>query len=247
MQEKGCDPLPVKDKLIIALDVADLKAAEDLVTRLAPHVGMFKVGLELYTAVGPAAIQLIKERGGRVFADLKLHDIPNTVSRAARALVRHGVDMLNVHAAGGRKMLQATAEAVKEEAYKQGRKPPLLIAVTVLTSLDATSLKHEVGIERDLEEQVVHWAELAQECGLDGVVASPQELEAIRGTCGPDLVIVTPGIRQAGSQAHDQRRVLTPAEAVRKGATYLVVGRPVTSAPDPVAAVASILGEMGAT
>lgn len=239
--------MPVKDKLIIALDVADLKAAEDLVTRLAPHVGMFKVGLELYTAVGPAAIQLIKERGGRVFADLKLHDIPNTVSQAARALVRYGVDMLNVHAAGGRKMLQTTAEAVKEEAYKQGRKPPLLIAVTVLTSLDETSLKHEVGIERGLEEQVVHWAKLARECGLDGVVASPQELEAIRGACGPDLVIVTPGIRPAGSQAHDQRRVLTPAEAVRKGATYLVVGRPVTSAPDPVAAVASILGEMGAT
>ncbi|MGB9662460.1 MAG: orotidine-5'-phosphate decarboxylase [Moorellaceae bacterium] len=233
-----------KEKLIIALDVAGLEAAEDLVNKLAPYVGMFKVGLELYTAAGPAAIRLIKERGGRVFADLKLHDIPHTVSQAARVLVRQGVDMLNVHAAGGRKMLQATAQAVKEEAYKQGRKPPLLIAVTVLTSLEEVELRQEVGMNRPLEQQVVYWAQLARECGLDGVVSSARELEALRRACGPELVIVTPGIRPAGSQTHDQRRVLTPAEAVRKGATYLVVGRPVTGAPDPVAAVKGILEEM---
>ncbi|MGI9952306.1 orotidine-5'-phosphate decarboxylase [Moorellaceae bacterium AZ2] len=239
--------MPRQDKLIIALDVAELATAEKLVVGLAPYVGMFKVGLELYTAAGPAAIHMIKERGGRVFADLKLHDIPHTVSQAARALVRHGVDMLNVHAAGGRKMLRATVEAVKEEADKQGRKAPLLIAVTVLTSLDEASLQEEMGVRRSLEEQVVFWAGLAQECGLDGVVASALELEAIRSACGPDFVIVTPGIRPAGSRRDDQSRVLTPGEAVRRGASYLVVGRPVTSAPDPVAAVNSILGEMGAT
>ncbi|MBE3581017.1 MAG: orotidine-5'-phosphate decarboxylase [Thermoanaerobacteraceae bacterium] len=236
-----------RDKLIVALDVADLGAAEKLVAKLAPYVGMFKVGLELYTAAGPAAVHMIKERGGRVFADLKLHDIPNTVARAARALVRHGVDMLNVHAAGGSQMLRAAVEAVKDEADGQGRRAPLLIAVTVLTSLDEAGLREEVGVRRGLVEQVVFWARLARECGLDGVVASALELEAIRRACGPDWVIVTPGIRPQGSRSDDQSRVLTPGEAVRRGASYLVVGRPVTSAPDPVEAAVSILGEMGAT
>ncbi|HBT47293.1 MAG TPA: orotidine-5'-phosphate decarboxylase [Peptococcaceae bacterium] len=236
-----------RDKLIVALDVADLGAAEKLAAMLAPYVGMFKVGLELYTAAGPEAVRRIKERGGRVFADLKFHDIPNTVAGAVRALVRHGVDMLNVHAAGGRRMLQAAAEAVKEEAHRQGRPAPLLIAVTVLTSLDEAALREELGVGRSPEEQVVFWSLLAQECGLDGVVASPQELEALRRACGPDWVIVTPGIRPRGSRRDDQSRVLTPGEAVRRGATYLVVGRPVTSAPDPVEAAVSILGEMGAT
>ncbi|GFN24038.1 orotidine-5'-phosphate decarboxylase [Thermanaeromonas sp. C210] len=236
-----------RDKLIVALDVADLGAAEKLVAKLAPYVGMFKVGLELYTAAGPAAVHMIKERGGRVFADLKLHDIPNTVARAARALVRHGVDMLNVHAAGGSQMLRAAVEAVKDEADGQGRRAPLLIAVTVLTSLDEAGLREEVGVRRGLVEQVVFWARLARECGLDGVVASALELEAIRRACGPDWVIVTPGIRPQGSRSDDQSRVLTPGEAVRRGASYLVVGRPVISAPDPVEAAVSILGEMGAT
>lgn len=234
-----------KERLIIALDVPELAKAQEVVEALLPFVGMFKVGLELYSAAGPAALKIVKERGGRVFADLKLHDIPNTVAGAVRALVRHGVDMLNVHAAGGKEMLLRAREAAEEEAARQGQKSPLLIAVTVLTSLDTASLREEIGIERSLEEQVVHWALLAQSCGLNGVVASPRELEAIRKVCGPDFIVVTPGIRPAGMLSDDQRRVLTPAEAVRRGATYLVVGRPVLSSPDPVAAVASILGEMG--
>ncbi|MCG0276948.1 MAG: orotidine-5'-phosphate decarboxylase [Thermanaeromonas sp.] len=235
----------LKERLIIALDVPELAKAEELVNKLLPFVGMFKIGLELYSAVGPAAVKLVKELGGRVFADLKLHDIPNTVAGAVRSLVRHGVDMLNVHAGGGREMLLRAREAAEKEAALQGRKPPLLIAVTVLTSLDSTSLREDVGIERPLEEQVVHWALLAQKCGLDGVVASPQEVETIRRACGPDFIIVTPGVRPTGTLLDDQRRVLTPAEALRRGATYLVVGRPVLSAPDPVAVVANILGEMG--
>lgn len=235
-----------KERLIVALDVPELAKAQEVVEKLLPFVGMFKVGLELYSAAGPAALKIVKERGGRVFADLKFHDIPNTVAGAVRALVRHGVDMLNVHAAGGKEMLLRAREAAEEEAARQGRKPPLLIAVTVLTSLDTFSLKEEVGIERSLEDQVVHWALLTKRCGLDGVVASARELEAIRRACGPDFIVVTPGIRPAGGLLDDQRRVLTPAEAVRRGATYLVVGRPVISSPDPVAVVTSILGEMGA-
>ncbi|QGP92964.1 Orotidine 5'-phosphate decarboxylase [Neomoorella glycerini] len=236
--------MPSRDKIIVALDVPDLAAGEKLVDQLFPYIGMFKVGLEFYTAAGPAAICMVKERGGKVFADLKLHDIPNTVAGAARALVRLGVDMLNVHAAGGRSMMQAAAAAVREEAAAVGRPAPVLIAVTVLTSLDGEALRHEVGIERGVEEQVVRWARLARDSGLDGVVASPREIRAIREACGPEFVIVTPGVRPAGSDRGDQRRVMTPAEALQQGASYLVIGRPITAAPDPVAAARAIEREM---
>lgn len=236
--------MQAKEKIIVALDVPNLSAGEELVRRLLPHVGMFKVGLELYTAAGPAAIHMIKEHGGKVFADLKLHDIPNTVAGAARALVRLGVDMLNVHAAGGRKMLCTAAAAVREEATALGRPAPLLIAVTVLTSLDGDALRNEVGIEREVEDQVVRWARLTQEAGLDGVVASPREIQAIRRACGPDFLIVTPGVRPAGADPGDQSRIMTPREALRQGASYLVIGRPITAAPDPAAAARAIGEEM---
>lgn len=236
-----------KDRIIVALDVPDLKAGEKLVENLFPYVGMFKVGLELYTAAGPAAIQMVKEHGGKVFADLKLHDIPNTVAGAARLLVRQGVDMLNVHAAGGRSMLKVAVQAVREEAAIAGRQAPLLIAVTVLTSLDGAALRWEVGIEREVEEQVVRWARLSQDCGLDGVVASPQEIKALREACGPEFIIVTPGVRPAGAARGDQRRVMTPAEALSQGASYLVIGRPITAATDPVAAARAIEAEMKAS
>ncbi|MGI9859891.1 orotidine-5'-phosphate decarboxylase [Moorella naiadis] len=234
----------VKDKIIVALDVPDLAAGERLVDQLSPYAGMFKVGLELYTAAGPAAVRMIKEHGGRVFADLKLHDIPHTVAGAVRALVRLGVDMLNVHAAGGKAMLQAAAAAVREEAAALNRPAPVFIAVTVLTSLDREALHCEVGIEREVEEQVVHWALLARESGLDGVVASPREIRAIREACGPEFGIVTPGVRPAGSDRGDQRRVMTPAAALREGASYLVIGRPIIAAPDPAAAARAIITEI---
>ncbi|MDN5344279.1 MAG: orotidine-5-phosphate decarboxylase [Clostridia bacterium] len=236
--------MTAKDKIIVALDVPDLATGEKLVDRLAPYVGMFKVGLEFYTSAGPAAIRMVQERGGKVFADLKLHDIPNTVAGAARALVRLGVDMLNVHAAGGRAMMQAAATAVREEAVVMGRPAPILLAVTVLTCLDGEALRQEVGIEREVEEQVVRWARLAQESGLDGVVASPREIRIIQGACGPEFIIVTPGVRPAGADLGDQRRVMTPAEALQEGASYLVIGRPITAAPNPVAAARAIGAEM---
>jgi orotidine-5'-phosphate decarboxylase len=233
------------EKIIVALDVPDLSTGEQLVKSLAAHVGFFKVGLEFYSAAGPAAIAMVKQHGGKVFADLKLHDIPNTVAGAARALVRQGVDILDVHAAGGSAMLKAAAGAVREEAAKAGCLPPLLLAITVLTSLDGSVLRTEVGIEREVEEQVVHWARLVQDCGLDGVVASPREIKAIRQACGPEFAIVTPGVRPAGAALGDQRRVMTPAEALSQGSDYLVIGRPITAAPDPVAAVRAIVAEMG--
>ncbi|WP_258359369.1 orotidine-5'-phosphate decarboxylase [Moorella sulfitireducens (nom. illeg.)] len=236
--------MPARDKIIVALDVASLAAGEKLVDQLFPYVGMFKVGLELYTATGPAAIRMVKERGGKVFADLKLHDIPNTVAGAARSLVRHGVDMLNVHAAGGRSMMEAAAEAARQEAAAAGLPVPIILAVTVLTSLDGKTLRDEVGIERGVDEQVVYWARLAQEAGLDGVVASPREIQVIRQACGPEFLIVTPGVRPAGAERGDQRRVMTPAEALEQGASYLVIGRPITAAPDPAAAARAIGEEM---
>ncbi|NLW08059.1 MAG: orotidine-5'-phosphate decarboxylase [Clostridia bacterium] len=239
--------MPAKEKIIVALDVPDLSAGERLVKSLATHVGFFKVGLEFYSAAGPAAIAMVKQHGGKVFADLKLHDIPNTVAGAARALVRQGVDILDVHAAGGRAMLTAAAGAVREEAAKAGCRAPLLLAITVLTSLDGAALRSEVGIERELEEQVVHWARLAQDCGLDGVVASPREIKAIRKACGSDFIIVTPGVRPAGAALGDQRRVMTPAEALAEGSDYLVIGRPITASPDPVAAARAIAAEMDLT
>ncbi|GEA17034.1 MAG: orotidine-5-phosphate decarboxylase [Moorella sp. (in: firmicutes)] len=236
--------LPARDKIIVALDVASLAAGEKLVDQLFPYVGMFKVGLEFYTTAGPAAIRMIKERGGKVFADLKLHDIPNTVAGAARALVRLGVDMLNVHAAGGRSMMEAAVAAARQEAEAAGRPAPFILAVTVLTSLDGKALRDEVGIEREVEEQVVRWARLAKEAGLDGVVASPREIRAIREACGPEFLIVTPGVRPAGADRGDQRRVMTPAAALQEGASYLVIGRPITAAPDPAAAARAIGEEM---
>ncbi|MDN5347337.1 MAG: orotidine-5-phosphate decarboxylase [Clostridia bacterium] len=238
--------MKARDRLIVALDVPDLEKAETLVKLLSPHTGMFKIGLELYTSAGPAAIEMVKRYDARVFADLKLHDIPNTVARAARALTRLGADMLNVHAAGGREMLSEAARSVKEAAAAAGRPAPLLLAVTVLTSLDARSLKEEIGIIRPMEEQVVYWASLARECGLDGVVASSREAAAVRAACGPNFVIVTPGVRPAGAEHDDQRRVLTPLEAIRAGASYIVVGRPITQAPAPVEAAQAIIAEIEA-
>lgn len=238
--------ITTKEKIIVALDVPDIGAGRRLVESLSGCVGLFKVGLELFSSAGPPAIQMVKEQGGRVFADLKLHDIPNTVAGAARALVRQQVDMLDVHAAGGSAMLKEAARAVCEEADRAGRRPPLLLAITVLTSLDEVALRGEMGIERGVEEQVVRWARLAQDCGLDGVVASPREIRAIRKACGPEFIIVTPGVRPAGSARGDQRRVMTPAEAIGQGADYLVIGRPITGAPDPVAAARSIAEDMEA-
>lgn len=234
----------IRRRLYVALDVPDWPAARRLVEMLAGRAGGFKVGLELFCAEGLGVVERIKQRGAGVFLDLKLHDIPRTVSHAMRVLAAAGPDIVNVHAAGGRAMMEAAAVAAREGAEAAGRPAPLVVAVTVLTSLDDRAWREELGLDGTVAETVTGWARLAREAGLDGVVASPREIEAIREACGPRFAIVTPGLRPAGFPAEDQRRFLTPAEAWRRGADYLVVGRPVTAAPDPVAALEAIVTEI---
>lgn len=233
-----------RDRLIVALDVSDAGKAFELVEQLAPHTGMFKVGMELFYSQGIEVIRQIKKRNGRIFLDLKLHDIPNTVARAARVLARLGVDMINVHAAGGREMMQAASEAVRQESETLGIKPPLIIAVTILTSISQETFKNELGFPGEIGERVSAWARMAEDAGMDGVVASPREVTAIRRVCGPEFVIVTPGVRPAGSTRDDQKRVMSPGEAIKAGSTYLVVGRPITGAADPIQGARAVVEEI---
>lgn len=235
-----------KEKLIVALDVDSLDKALHLVEMLHCHVGMFKVGMELYNAVGPDVVRKIRERGGRVFIDLKLHDIPTTVAKASRVLTRLGASIINVHAGGGLAMMQAAVSAVHDEAAVCGVEVPQVIAVTVLTSMDQVEMNTQLNISGTVEDQVVRWARLAQQAGLNGVVASPREIKAIRKACGDNFAIITPGIRPAGTLKNDQQRVMTPKEAVESGASYLVVGRPITEAEDPLAAAQVIASEISA-
>jgi len=221
-------------KIIVALDYADSASALALVERLDPTLCRLKVGKELFTVAGPELVRALVTRGFEVFLDLKFHDIPNTVAAACRAAAGLGVWMLNVHASGGRRMMTAAQTALAELP-----KPPLLIAVTVLTSMSAEDL-NEVGISTPPADQVLRLARLTQQCKLDGVVCSAQEAAMLRADLGADFRLVTPGIRPAGAELGDQRRVMTPAEALRAGATDLVIGRPVTAAPDPLAALKQI-------
>ncbi len=227
------------NKLIVALDVSSLKEAEKLVKNISPSVEVFKVGKELFTAVGPQVVQMIHSYHAKVFLDLKFHDIPNTVGAACEAAARLGVFMLNVHCLGGKEMLMKAASAVKNISMI----PPILLGVTILTSLKEADLE-AVGIENDLKNEVKRLAQLAKTCGLNGVVASPQEIELIRKSTGPDFLIVTPGVRPSWAASGDQKRVLNPKEAVEKGADFIVVGRPITQNPDPLAAAKKILAEI---
>jgi orotidine-5'-phosphate decarboxylase len=207
--------------------------------------GGFKIGNRLFTSDGPALVRRIVDAGSRVFLDLKYHDIPNTVEQAVEAAVATGAWMINVHSSGGSAMMAAAARAARDTSAKLGRPAPLMIGVTVLTSMDQGALR-AIGVERPLLEQVIALARLTQEAGLQGVVASAQETPDIRAACGPDFQIVTPGIRgaSAGTQRNDQSRTMGPAEAIRAGASYIVVGRPIIAAPDPRAAAAAIAEEL---
>ncbi len=228
-----------KDKLIISLDGDSLEHAGLLVDTLKSEVTNFKVGMQLFTSCGPSAIKMIQDHGGKVFLDLKYHDIPSTVAKAVYSATKLGVAMINVHATGGRKMMAEALAAAQDAAEKE---PPMIIGVTVLTSMESLG---DIGIQYEIREQVVRLAKLANEVGLQGVLASPLEIQPIRAACGKKFTIVTSGIRPAGTHLDDQARIASPKQAIQAGADFLVVGRPVTEAKDPLAAVKVILKEMG--
>ena len=234
-------------QLLVALDVESGARALELATALHGLVDGVKIGSRLFTLEGPALVRRLTDQGTRVFLDLKFHDIPNTVAQAVEAAVITGAWMINVHASGGVPMMQAAAKAAAEGATRSNRPKPLVIAVTVLTSMDDSTLRAG-GVDRPLFDHVIALARMAQQAGLDGVVASPQETAAIRAACGPEFAIVTPGIRgaSAGVEKNDQARTMGPAEAVKAGASYLVVGRPIIAAPDPRSAALKIVEEMTA-
>jgi orotidine-5'-phosphate decarboxylase len=237
----------MRDRVFVALDVDSLEDAGRLLDQLEDVVTGVKIGSQLFTSAGPAAVELAHKRGHRVFLDLKFHDIPNTVAGAVRSAARLGVFMLNVHAAGGRQMMQAAAESAAQAAREFGVHRPLCLGVTVLTSLDRRALERELGVPASVDAHVLRLAEAAREAGLDGCVASPQEIRRLRLALGQRFAIVTPGIRTAATTvADDQKRVATPRAALDAGADYLVIGRPITGAADPKGAAAAIIAELAA-
>jgi len=229
--------IQTKERLILALDVDSQREVEELVEQLSTFIGTFKVGHRLFTRYGPGIIEIIKKRGVKVFYDAKLHDIPSVVEKAAQAIAELGVDMFTIHCLGGSEMMRAAVMGAKKrnESIK-------VLGVTLLTSLNSQILKEELGVKRSLEGEVVRLAGLARRAGLDGVVASSYEIEQLRRNFGDDFLLVVPGIRPKGSKRDDQRRVLTPGEAVKRGADFLVIGRPILESDDPVKTVKEILG-----
>ncbi|MDA8098779.1 MAG: orotidine-5'-phosphate decarboxylase [Nitrospiraceae bacterium] len=237
---------PPRNRLVLALDVDSDSVALALVDELKDQVGLFKVGHQLFTAFGPDVVRRIVRKGGKVFLDLKYHDIPHTVARASAEAVKLGVDIFNVHALGGMDMMRAAAESAAETAGKQGIPVPITLAVTILTSMDEASLRRDLKITRSLPRTVAHFARLAQRAGLSGVVASPQEIKMLRRAVRQRFVILTPGVRPSWAGKDDQQRVLTPGEAVAAGADYIVIGRPILKAEDKAAAVGRIVEEVAA-
>lgn len=236
--------MPVREKIILALDVADSRSALDIVERFKEYVDIFKVGLELFISAGPGIIEEINRKGKRVFLDLKLHDINNTVSKAALAATRLGVFMFNVHASGGLDMMRRCRESVIEMCLSENVRKPKILGVTVLTGLTNEVLKNELGIQHSIKTHVKLLAKLAMEAGLDGVVASGHEVGMLRNHFGRGFLIVTPGIRASWSPPDDQMRTMTPREAIREGADYIVLGRTVFNQPEPLKALELISAEI---
>ena len=222
-------------RIIVALDLPTRTAALDLVRALSPHPGLFKIGLQLFIAAGPDIVRAVRDLGGRVFLDLKLHDIPNTVGRAVESASSLGAEMLTIHLHGGRAMTEAAVQSAAVEV--------LLLGVTVLTSADEMTLR-EIGVAATVEEQVMRLAQMGAAAGIRGLVASPHELRPLRRAHGSGMKIVTPGIRPSGANPNDQKRAMTPREALEAGADYLVIGRPITAAPDPRAALDQIVADV---
>ncbi|MGK7877526.1 MAG: orotidine-5'-phosphate decarboxylase [Xenococcaceae cyanobacterium] len=231
-------PSPISDRIIVPLDMPTIEEAIALVEKL-PQVSFWKVGLELFVSAGPEILKILKERQKRIFLDLKFHDIPNTVAGACRSASGYGVDFLTIHATAGRKALQAAVEIIGTEDSR-----PKLLAITLLTSLNSRELAFELKIPLELPEYALQMALLAKEAGLDGAVCSPQEVDQLRQICGNDFLFICPGVRPSWSQTGDQRRVMTPAKAMKAGADYLVIGRPITAATHPVEAWERICEEL---
>jgi len=236
--------LKPKERLFVALDVDDLRAADVLMNRLQGVATQYKLGSQLLSAAGPEAVMHVRRRGFGVFYDAKFHDIPNTVEAAVTSACRIGATIVNVHTTGGKEMMAAAARAAREVSKKLRQPKTMVLGVTILTSISQRVLEEELCIRRKIQTQVVHLAKLAQQAGLDGVVASPKEIAAIRKACGRDFIILTPGIRPAGFAKGDQKRTMTPGQAIASGADYIVVGRPIYQAPDPLQVVRSIYQEI---
>jgi orotidine-5'-phosphate decarboxylase len=238
-------PMNAEQRVIVPLDVPDEQSAIALIEQL-PQIGFWKVGLELFTSTGPKILEVLKSKEKRIFLDLKFHDIPNTIAGACRSASRYGIDLLTIHATCGKEGLKAATEAAQEGAAQTGVKPPKLIAVSLLTSISARQLAFDLKIPLELPEYALEMALLAQECGLDGVVCSPQEVAQLRQTCGDDFLLVCPGVRPIWADKGDQKRSLTPSQAMIAGADYLVIGRPITTATEPELAWKKIYEELTA-
>jgi len=232
-----------KDRIIVALDVADIESCKELVDKLYPTIKIFKIGSQLFTACGVEAVNMLNRKGAEIFLDLKFHDIPSTVAKASKAATSLGLFMFNMHASGGLDMMKSSLEASREASEKLKVKKPLILGVTILTSMAKDDLK-AMGITKGIKQEVLFLAGLVKKAGLDGVVASANEILPIKKKFGDDLIILTPGIRPEWAQQDDQKRVATPKEAFDKGADYIVIGRPITEVDNPKAAAERIIGEI---
>lgn len=237
-------PIDVKDRIILALDVDDLSEAEKLVVELKDYVGFFKVGLQLFTSYGFSAIKMIKDNGGKVYCDLKFHDIPNTVSHACSNLIKHNINFFNIHLQGGSKMIAQAVKTSKETAKALEIDPPTILGISLLSSFGQRTLSEELCVEKNIEDYILQLAKLAKDNGLDGIVAGASESKKIRQAIGEDFIILCPATRPTWAAVNDQVRVDTPTEAIKAGVDYLVIGRPITDAQDKIAAVKLIIDEI---